>query len=199
MAYADDIVCLLTSPADLDRLHSHLRMFSAASNALVNFHNISLRGSVRDYDMIWPTPLLQHRITSWHDATSAFPVRYLGFPLYTSVAQRNSFLDQLLAKVRVGCQIHKQRGLSVRGRATVLNSLVLSKLWHVLRVVTVPMSFLDSIQSVISQFIDFRISPKIGHPTFFSSRRSGGLGILNPKLQQGALQLRWLDPLLSMS
>ncbi|OAD06656.1 hypothetical protein MUCCIDRAFT_107234 [Mucor lusitanicus CBS 277.49] len=56
-----------------------------------------------------------------------------------------------------------------------------------------------SIQSVISQFINFRISPKIGHPTFFSSRRRGGLGILNPKLQQGALQLRWLDPLLSMS
>ncbi|OAD05362.1 hypothetical protein MUCCIDRAFT_109225 [Mucor lusitanicus CBS 277.49] len=62
MAYADDIVCLLTSPADLDRLHSHLRVYSAASNAL-------------------RTPLLQHRITSWHDATSASTARYLAFPL----------------------------------------------------------------------------------------------------------------------
>ncbi|KAL0142796.1 hypothetical protein V8B55DRAFT_1326514 [Mucor lusitanicus] len=33
VAYADDIVCLLSSPADLDRLHSHLQVYSAASNA----------------------------------------------------------------------------------------------------------------------------------------------------------------------
>ncbi|OAD07328.1 hypothetical protein MUCCIDRAFT_104248 [Mucor lusitanicus CBS 277.49] len=108
MAYADDIVCFLASPADLDRLHSHLRVYSAASNALVNFHKteaISLRSSVRDYDLIWRTLLLQHRITSWHDATSASPIRYLGFQLYTSIAQRNSFLDQLLDKVRVGSSL----------------------------------------------------------------------------------------------
>ncbi|OAD05419.1 hypothetical protein MUCCIDRAFT_109284 [Mucor lusitanicus CBS 277.49] len=93
MAYADDIVCLLTSLADLDRLHSHLSVYSAAFNALVNFHKteaILLRGSVRDYDLIW------------HDAISASPIRYLGFPLCTSIAQRSSFLGQLLDKVRVG-------------------------------------------------------------------------------------------------
>ncbi|OAD07111.1 hypothetical protein MUCCIDRAFT_107714 [Mucor lusitanicus CBS 277.49] len=121
-------------------------------------------------------------------ATSSSPIRYLGFPLLTSVKQRNSFLDQLTDKIRLGCQIHKQRALSVRGCATALNSPVLSQLWYVLCVVTVPVDTLDSIQSVISQFINFRISPQIGYLTLFSSRSQGGLGILNPKLQQGALQ-----------
>ncbi|KAF1796086.1 hypothetical protein FB192DRAFT_1293365, partial [Mucor lusitanicus] len=78
-------------------------------------------------------------ITSWLDATSSSPVGYLGFPLFTSVD-----------KIHLGCQIHKQRGLYVRDRATVLNSLVLSRLWHVIRVVTVPVGTLDSIQSMIA-------------------------------------------------
>lgn len=68
MAYADDIVYLLTSPSDLDQLHSHLQVYSAASNnALVNFHKteaISLSGSATNYDSIWRNSLLQHRITS---------------------------------------------------------------------------------------------------------------------------------------
>ncbi|KAF1804253.1 hypothetical protein FB192DRAFT_1090920 [Mucor lusitanicus] len=33
MSYADHIICLLSSPADLDRLLSHLQVYSAASNA----------------------------------------------------------------------------------------------------------------------------------------------------------------------
>lgn len=63
---------------------------------------------------------------------------------------------------------------------------------------TVPVSFQDSIQSAISQFVNFRTSPKIGHATFFSPGHQDGLGIFNPKLQQGALQLRWLRPWLSI-
>ncbi|KAL0141035.1 hypothetical protein V8B55DRAFT_1512467 [Mucor lusitanicus] len=31
MSYADHIICLLSSPADLDRLLSHLQVYSAAS------------------------------------------------------------------------------------------------------------------------------------------------------------------------
>ncbi|CEP09058.1 hypothetical protein, partial, partial [Parasitella parasitica] len=38
MAYADDNVCLLSSPSDLDRLKQHLQVYSAASNASVNYH-----------------------------------------------------------------------------------------------------------------------------------------------------------------
>ncbi|ORE00786.1 hypothetical protein BCV72DRAFT_237398 [Rhizopus microsporus var. microsporus] len=39
-------------------------------------------------------------ITFWRDGTSPQPLIYLGYPVYTSVAQRNSFVDQLLLKVQ---------------------------------------------------------------------------------------------------
>lgn len=204
LAYADDIVCLLNTPADLQQLQSHLLVYSRASNALVNYHKkteaISLSGSPMIYGPIWRcSALLQHNITVWHDARSPAPIRYLGFPLYSSITQRNVFLEQLLEKVRQGCLIHQQRGLSVRGRSTVLNSLILSKLWHVLRVVTVPVSFFNSINSVISSFINFRIFPRISVTTACIPRSQGGLGLINPQLQQSALQLRWLRPLLGQS
>ncbi|CEP09576.1 hypothetical protein [Parasitella parasitica] len=138
----------------------------------------------------------EHLVSSITDARSPSPILYLGFPLHTSLAQQDSCLAQPLEKVQQGCLIHQQRGLSARGMATVLNSLILSKLWHVLRVHSVPVSFLRSIQSVISEFIDFRIFPRISFDTACSPRRHGGLGLINPDLQQCTLQLRWLEPLL---
>lgn len=200
MAYADDIVCMLNSPAELSTLHSHLNTYSLASNALVNFHKteaISLSGASSIYITHWQEALLSHRITSWHDCRSMKPIIYLGFPLFTSVAQRNSFLDHLLEKIRNACFIHQGRGLSVRGRSTVLNSLILSKLWHVLRVITVPKSFLSKVQTVIANFVNFRIFPNISFETICLPRKVGGLGLLNPTIQQAALQLRWLVPIIT--
>ncbi|CEP12277.1 hypothetical protein [Parasitella parasitica] len=181
LAYADEIVCLLSCPTDLQRLQPHLHTEA-----------ISLSGASRIYDSVWREVLLQHHITSWHDARSPSPVRYLGFPLHTSLAQRDSYLAQLLEKVQQGYLIHQQRGLSVPGKSTV-------KLWHVLRVLTVPASFFNSLTSVISSFINLRIFPRISTDKACLPRSQGGLGLISPQIQQSALQLRWLRPLLCQS
>ncbi|KAG2192648.1 hypothetical protein INT47_006906 [Mucor saturninus] len=131
LAYADDIICLLIDPSELTHLQAHLSLYSRASNAKVNFHKteaVSLSGASSIYNSVWRSALLSYNITSWHHCQSPAPVVYLGFPLYTSTSQRNLFLDGILDKVSKACQIHQQRGLSVRGRATILSSLVLSEL-----------------------------------------------------------------------
>ncbi|KAI8637321.1 hypothetical protein BD408DRAFT_395856 [Parasitella parasitica] len=68
-----------------------------------------------------------------------------------------------------------------------------------MRVVKVPISFCNSINSVISAFINFRIFRRISVNTACISRSQGGLGLINPQLQQSALQLRWLRLLLGQS
>ncbi|KAI7847506.1 hypothetical protein BDC45DRAFT_451753, partial [Circinella umbellata] len=40
-----------------------------------------------------------------------------------------------LVTIEHHCNIHLTRQLSIRGTSTVLNTLILSKLWHVLRVI----------------------------------------------------------------
>ncbi|KAG1049071.1 hypothetical protein G6F43_008584 [Rhizopus delemar] len=177
LAYADDVVCFLNDPHEFNILHEHLNLYAKASNAKVNFNKteaVSLSGSRLCYQRIWRTPLLQQQIHSWHDSSSREPVIYLGFPLHSSIAQRDTYLTSLLSKITTGMQLHSHRSLSVRGRVTILNSLILSKLWHVLRILSVSKLFFKKLKSQIS----------------------GWIGVLNPHIQQSALQLRWLLPLL---
>ncbi len=54
------------------------------------------------------------------------PIIYLGFPLVQSRIQRISFMGLLNTKIKSAVQIHSTRSLSVVGKATVLNSLILS-------------------------------------------------------------------------
>ncbi|OAD80080.1 CCHC-type zinc finger transcription factor [Phycomyces blakesleeanus NRRL 1555(-)] len=68
-------------------------------------------------------------------------------------------------------------------------------LWHVLRVVSLPMSFFQKIRSIMGSFLQRGTFPPISLDTFCLPRMQGGLGIIDPKTQQSALQLRWLQPI----
>ncbi|OAD70417.1 hypothetical protein PHYBLDRAFT_171169 [Phycomyces blakesleeanus NRRL 1555(-)] len=70
-----------------------------------------------------------------------------------------------------------------------------SELWHVLRVVSVPGTFFTKVRSLMGRFLQHRTFPPVKLDTLCLPTKLGGLGVLNPKLQQGALQLRWLRPL----
>ncbi|OAD65206.1 hypothetical protein PHYBLDRAFT_153684 [Phycomyces blakesleeanus NRRL 1555(-)] len=144
----------------------------------------------------WNTFLRAYNVTDWHDRTSPTSLRYLGFPLFSSITQRDSYGTTLLSKIETFCSIHGSRSLSFRGWATIMNSLVLSQLWHVLRVVSFPSAFLDRVRSIVCRFFHVNSFPPIAFDTLCLPRLQGGLGILDPGIQQCALQLCWLKPLI---
>lgn len=113
---------------------------------------------------------------------------YLGYPVYTSAAQRNSFVDQLLLKVQTACTLHTQRSLSIRGRVTVLNTMLFSKLWHVLRVLSLASAQRQRFREVASAFLNGYRFPKISFVTLSLPRDYGGVGALGPHVQQMTLQ-----------
>ncbi|KAG1447100.1 hypothetical protein G6F56_009366 [Rhizopus delemar] len=173
---------------------TEISLLSITINPL--FFALVLSGSSTIYTDIWHPHLLSRNIRTWHDHTFPNSLVYLGFPLYSSITQRDSFLDKLLSKVSTACKTHSQRSLSVRGRATVVNTLILSTLWHVLRVTSTPLSFLDKICSCIAKFLTSGIFPRLSFDTMCQPREIGGLGVLDPSKQQRALQMGWLVPLL---
>ncbi|KAI7847947.1 hypothetical protein BDC45DRAFT_451033, partial [Circinella umbellata] len=63
-------------------------------------------------------------ITAWHDYRSLSAIRYLRYSLASINSHLNAFLDELLVKLRTACDIHLQRGLSIQGRATVINTIL---------------------------------------------------------------------------
>ena len=161
LGYADDALFFLSNFRDFHQLQTTLSLYSRASYAKVNFHKteaISLTGARQ---VEWEELLRSADITAWHDYRSLSAVRYLGYPLASTASQLNVFLDGLLVKIKTACDIHLQRGLSVQGRSTVVNTLILSKIWHVLRVTPVPLSFHKQIRSLITRFITYKMLPPV--------------------------------------
>ena len=199
LAYADDLLIYLQDQSDLDEVQRLIQCYNQASNAKMNFDKtvaFSVSGLPHPH---WLPALASHGITKWHDRRSPEPLTYLGYPLAQSTGQRQLYQDQLIAKVSRACDIHKQRNLSVRGRATVLNTLILSTLWHVLRVSWVSQHTLGILRKLCREFLMFRIFPSVSFDVLQLPLTTGGLGILDPTSQQMALQFRWLTPLLQHS
>ncbi|KAI9280258.1 hypothetical protein BC943DRAFT_371869, partial [Umbelopsis sp. AD052] len=68
-------------------------------------------------------------------------------------AQFDLFLLSLEAKLGKHIQILQGRNLTILGRAQLANSLLLSRLWHVLRVIVVPNRWLKKCESLIRKFV----------------------------------------------
>ncbi|KAG1558904.1 hypothetical protein G6F49_004084 [Rhizopus delemar] len=196
LAYADDLLIFLNNPGDLDVVQSLIACYNQASNAKMNYDKtvaFSVSGVPHPH---WLPALAPYGITQWHDRRSAEPLIYLGYPLMHSNAHHNWFQSHLIAKISWACDIHKQRNLSIRGRATVLNTLILSTLWHVLRVTWVSQATLGNIRRICRKFLMFRVFPPIASDILHLPLQQGGIGALGPAIQQQALQFRWLTPLL---
>ena len=196
LAYADDTLVLLRDFSDFRLLQMTINTYMKASNALLNFSKteaFSLSGGCLPD---WQSFLSSVDITSWHDRSSPSPLRYLGYPLCSSITQRNVAFSRVIDSIRQSCSLHSQRQLSIRGRATVLNTLLYSRLWHVLRLSRFTKSQMSMFQSIGSSFVNRRIFPRFSSEHLQLPRSKGGLDLMNPSLQQKALQWRWLYPIL---
>ncbi|KAI7897995.1 uncharacterized protein BX663DRAFT_546720 [Cokeromyces recurvatus] len=179
-------------------LKNLIHQYSLASNAKLNFEKtqaFSLSGKSNHY---WTSFLnsLSSPITSWHDKHPPQALTYLGYPLYSSASQRNLAVDQLILKIQTGCQIHSERNLSVIGRTVVINTLLLSKFWHVLRVVPLTKSQIDRIRGICGAFLNASRFPRIAYRNLIPHKHHGGLGVLDPMVQQMKLHWRWLADLI---
>ncbi|KAG1546735.1 hypothetical protein G6F49_010411 [Rhizopus delemar] len=176
LAYADDVLVFLTRPTEMQRLLYLVSLYGKASNARLNRGKtlaVSLSGEDH-HD--WRQMLSANGITQWHDKRASSATIYLGYPLTSSAQQMSSYLDSLIVKLEKHATILSQRRLSILGRSMVANSLLLSRVWHNIRVLSPPQSF----------FQRLRTRP----------RNEGGIAVLDPSKQHSALQLRWLIPLL---
>ncbi|EIE88395.1 hypothetical protein RO3G_13106 [Rhizopus delemar RA 99-880] len=117
LSYADDLEDFLTHPSEWPVFIELLTIYGRASNAKVNLNKTVLVSLSGVGHSSWISLATQQGIT-WHDRSSHTSVRYLGYPLYHTAAQHDSFLQGLLLKIRRRSSILRERHLSIRVRIT---------------------------------------------------------------------------------
>ncbi|KAG1540333.1 hypothetical protein G6F49_012159 [Rhizopus delemar] len=199
LAYADDVAVFLRNPEDFHHLCTLYNVYAQASNAKLNLGKTEAFSLSGHHHPQWQSFLNSHGISTWHDHASPSAIRYLGFAICSSIAQRNAFVNDMLLKLQNACFLHSLRQLSFRGRITVMNTLIYSKLWYVLRLLSIPQATLQKFASMGYKFVTRKAFPKLKHELLFADRQKGGLKLLDPSKQQLVLQWKWVRPLLSPS
>ncbi|KAG1138000.1 hypothetical protein G6F37_005953 [Rhizopus arrhizus] len=159
------------------------------------FGCLPFRGRHQD----WRQTLFANGITQWHDKRASSAITYLGYPLTSSAQQLTSYLNSLIVKLEKHATILSQRRLPMLGRSMVANSLLLSRIWHNIRVLSPSQSFFQRIHTVIISFLKQKNFPLVKFQDCQQPRNEGGIAIIDPSTQRSALQIRWLIPLILSS
>lgn len=95
-------------------------------------------------------------------------------------------------KMKLILQLWKQRGLGLKGKSIVIQSLLLSKIWYVLNVQPLPHWAEREIKKICSNFIWNNKPAQIKQTTMIGKMDQGGLNIPDLKLKCQAFRLKWL-------
>src|SRR5262245_7694035 len=186
-AFADDLTLGL-SRTDVLALQTVLAQYGRASNGQVNIdksHVLDLSGSATTPQWIQATgfPI--------HDHTE--PIRVLGFDLILSPEGVQENWPALVDKMRTAANKLRTRSCALQGRALLVNSKVLSKLWYKGRLSSPPSTLIRSIRALAWEAVwNGSTALKPGSDTGRRPPRLGGVGFLDPEVQLTALQAMWM-------
>ena len=193
-AFADDLTLGLTQ-TDVPELQRVLADYGRASNGLINFDKskiLDLSGEANTPQWIQATGFTVHDHT--------LPITVLGYDLLRSpdgVSENwQALFDDMQAVAYKLCT----RSCALQGRALLVNSMVLSKLWYKGRLSSPPATMLAHIRAMAWEAVwagstALKPSYKVGkRPT-----RLGGVGFLDPEVQLTALQAMWMVRFLTAS
>jgi len=197
MAYADDLAAFIRTAPEWTALKTILDTYSRASNARLNLQKtvaFSLNGDM-DRDLL---QALQQDQVRMHGKEADNALVYLGYPIALSTQQRNYFFDNIYRNIQRSIGLYSGRQISVLGRSNIANTMLLSKLWHVISVHSPTKAWITRTQGEIRRFVvPFKLAPS--WKALCRPKAEGGLGLIDIKAQCKAFQLRTVQRLCSAS
>ncbi|CAO0793218.1 unnamed protein product [Mucor circinelloides] len=89
----------------------------------------------------------------WYDCNSPYYIKYLGYPIYVTVQERDSFIADLTTKIKAQVDFFMIRRITMFGQAKTANTMILSNLWHILRLTPIPKAAINKLNAIIYQYI----------------------------------------------
>ena len=118
-------------------------------------------------------------------------IKVLGITFFNDYLRTQNFNWEVqIRKLESALQNWKSRHLSLKGRAMIINTMALSKLWYLGAIISPSDSDFKAINSAIFDFLWHGMMCQIKRTICYLPIQKGGLGILNPRRQIRALHLK---------
>ncbi|XP_039144849.1 uncharacterized protein LOC120282161 [Dioscorea cayenensis subsp. rotundata] len=191
LQYADDLLVMSTGGAeDLRIIKLILYVFEGLSGLAINSEKTCLYTSQKNLE---PQAFLARTL---HCSVGVLPLTYLGIPISGGKPRKQDW-DILINKVRSRLEIWKSKFLSLGGRLTLLNSVLIVIPTYWMSLFKLPCWVIRSIDRIRRDFL--WSGPDLHHPkillvnwaTLCRSREQGGWNILNLEVFNNALLGKW--------
>ena len=188
LQYADDSTLMLENCSSIIESLKTLQKFSCVSGLKLNIDKCQ---------GLWLGRLKQNTAIFENITFGKGPIKCLGVYIGTEFKkceQENwekklTAIEQILIK-------WSSRKLTLYGKVTVINSLVIPKLLYCISLLSVPQYVIDKIEKLIFQYL-WGKTDKIKRKTVIGTTSQGGLNITDIKLKICAVKVSWINKLLS--
>ena len=183
--YADDTTIFLLTP---DALHKALKLIGLFESATGAKLNVDKTKAMRFGRVAGKFDISDFFFLNWVDEEG---IKILGITFFNDFLHTHNFNWTIqIQKLKVALGRWKGRHLSLKGRALVINTIALSKIWYLGSIIPAYNKQYKLINQVIFDYLWHGMLCQIKNDICFLPCSSGGLGILNPKRQIRALNLR---------
>lgn len=183
--FADDSTCFLKDTASLSPLLDLLQDFSEWSGLKIN----------RSKSMI----ILPHNKLIHPRILEGIPVITRAKILGIWFLQDNTELEQYLwnfkpqlNKIKSICDSWNMRNVSIKGKVTIVNSLLISLLQYQCSSIFTPAKVYKEYKNIITNFIWNGKKPKISYQTLILPTKQGGLNLMDLTTRVKVSTLQWI-------
>ena len=176
VGYADDTTFFITDEQSLNEIFNILNLFQNASNSKLNIRKTKIYSFGKWQGKLqWPIKDIKVEIEHFKTLGITFSTDY------------NRALDltwnDIYKKIDKRIQMIKNINFTLYQKASLINSLISSKIWYVAHTYPLPESFLILINKVIFHFIWNSKGNHINRDTLCRSKLDGGIGLINIDLK----------------
>jgi hypothetical protein len=173
-AHADDLVVFVMNELQYQELTTVLDLYCKVSNAVMHPGKAAV--------MVPGKPVTN--LTGWYQNIQIKRVtddfKHLGCPLRPDGESPEKALQTLLASIKTSAHFWNITDRTLLDRVVVMNTFILSKVWHATQLCPIYPEFFPHLQRIITSFIFGRTNSLILFELVCYPRQLGGLGLLNP-------------------
>ena len=183
LQYADDTSAILNNLTEIETILEMFRFYCKATGAVLN--ETKTKGIYinhpDDVQLKCSIPV------DWNKNDT----KILGI-IFTPDQKMNRKLnwDKVLEKMEKRSEIMKTRNLSLRGKVIIINTIILSKAWHVGRIYLPTLDIIRKINRIIFNYIWGKKHEPVAREALFQDLKKGGLGVIEVLKQCAAMQIK---------